>query len=85
MLSPLASGSTGSDSGNGDSKSVSKASNAAGSDHDGSSDSNHQIIKESWGDRPNFQASQGLSMVPGEIEEGNRILDGFREADSKIG
>lgn len=45
--------------------------------------SNYQIIKEGWGDRPTFQASYGLPMDPDGIEEGNKILDGFREADSK--
>lgn len=74
---------SGSGSGTGDSKSSSSGSATAGSDQGGSSNSNSQIIKESWGDRPNFQASHGLSMDPEGIEEGNKILDSFREADSK--
>ncbi|OBT43010.1 hypothetical protein VE00_07355 [Pseudogymnoascus sp. WSF 3629] len=40
---------------------------------------NYRIVKDGWGDRPNFQHSFGLPMTPGGIEEGNRILDGFRE------
>lgn len=74
---------SGSGSGTGDSKSSSSGSATAGSDQGGSSNSNYQIIKDSWGDRPNFQASHGLSMDPEGIEEGNKILDSFREADSK--
>ncbi|OBT63286.1 hypothetical protein VE03_07955 [Pseudogymnoascus sp. 23342-1-I1] len=40
---------------------------------------NYRIVKDGWGDRPNFQLSFGLRMTPEDIEEGNRILDGFRE------
>lgn len=69
----------------GGSKPSSSGSVGGGSGKGGSSSSNHQIIKQSWGNRPNFQASYGLSMDPGGIEEGNKILDGFREADSKKG
>ncbi|KFY09664.1 hypothetical protein V492_05400 [Pseudogymnoascus sp. VKM F-4246] len=40
---------------------------------------NYRIVKDGWGDRPNFQHSFGLRMTPEGIEEGNRILDAFRE------
>ncbi|PSR81706.1 hypothetical protein BD289DRAFT_372325 [Coniella lustricola] len=42
---------------------------------------NYRMIKDGWGNRPNFQASYGLGMDPEGIEEGNRILESFREAD----
>lgn len=35
----------------------------------------YSIIKEGWGDRPNFQYSYGLKMGPDDIEEGNAILE----------
>lgn len=72
-------------SGFGDSKTSSSGSTATGPDQSDSSSSNYQIIKQSWGDRPNFQASHGLSMDPEGIKEGNKILESFREADSKKG
>ncbi|KAG7096001.1 hypothetical protein E1B28_006683 [Marasmius oreades] len=37
----------------------------------------YQIIKDGWGNRPNFQYSYGLKMTPEDIEEGNLILDEF--------
>lgn len=44
--------------------------------------SNYQMIKEGgWGDRPSFQYSFGLKMTPEDIEEGNQILESFRQAD----
>ncbi|KAF2146075.1 uncharacterized protein K452DRAFT_315333 [Aplosporella prunicola CBS 121167] len=43
--------------------------------------SKYQIVKEGWGNRPNFQASYGLKMTPEDIEEGNRILETFQELD----
>ncbi|KAE9404781.1 hypothetical protein BT96DRAFT_1016126 [Gymnopus androsaceus JB14] len=43
--------------------------------------SKYRIIKDSWGNRPNFQYSHGLKMDV--IEEGNRILDEYiRHHDS---
>lgn len=83
MPSSSAPSNTGSGSGAGASKSSSSGSAAASSDKNDSSSSNSQMVKESWGDRPNFQASYGLSMDPEGIKEGNKILDSFREADSK--
>ncbi|KAJ7929909.1 hypothetical protein B0H13DRAFT_1962449 [Mycena leptocephala] len=38
----------------------------------------NQIIK-SYGGRVNFQHSFGLKMEPGDIEEGNAILDAFEQ------
>lgn len=43
--------------------------------------SNYAMIKEGWGNRVNFQISCGLKMTPGDIEEGNKILESFRQAD----
>jgi hypothetical protein len=40
----------------------------------GKTPTKYSIIKEDWGDRPNFQLCHGLSMSPEDIEEGNRIL-----------
>ncbi|KAI7778742.1 hypothetical protein LA080_001809 [Diaporthe eres] len=85
MPSSSAPSNTGSGSGSGDSKSTSSVPAAAGLDQRASSNSNYQIIKESWGDRPNFQASHGLSMDPEGIKEGNEILESYRQADSKKG
>lgn len=42
---------------------------------------NYKMVKEGWGSRPNFQASYGLPMDPDGIQEGNKILDAFREYD----
>lgn len=84
MSSSSAPSNNGPGTGSGGSKSSSDSS-GAGSGQDGSSGSNFQIVKESWGDRPNFQASHGLSMDLEGIKEGNRVLDSFREADSKKG
>ncbi|KAF8427693.1 hypothetical protein EV426DRAFT_699759 [Tirmania nivea] len=44
--------------------------------------SQNQIIK-SYGGRVNFQASFGLKMTPEDIEEGNRILEGFLQHDKE--
>ncbi|KAJ8083404.1 hypothetical protein PM082_009276 [Marasmius tenuissimus] len=41
----------------------------------------NQIIQEGWGSRANFQASYGLKMTPGDIEEGNLILEAFEEQE----
>lgn len=43
--------------------------------------SNSAMVKEGWGGRSTFQRSYGLDMTPEGIEEGNRLLDGFRQAD----
>jgi len=43
-------------------------------------ESKSQIIR-AYGGRPNFQHSMGLKMTPDDIEEGNRILEAFMEAD----
>ncbi|KAK7061840.1 hypothetical protein R3P38DRAFT_2831854 [Favolaschia claudopus] len=44
--------------------------------------SRNQIIK-SYGGRPNFQYSFGLKMEPGDIEEGNAILDAFEQQEKE--
>lgn len=41
----------------------------------------YQTAKEGWGDRKNFQGSYGLGMDPDSFEEGNAILDAFREGE----
>lgn len=43
--------------------------------------SKYRIVKDGWGSRSNFQASYLLGMDPEGLEEGNRILDAFIEAD----
>lgn len=43
--------------------------------------SKYAMVKEGWGTRTNFQYSYGLDMTPEGIEEGNKILECFREAD----
>jgi hypothetical protein len=42
-------------------------------------DTRYKIVKDGWGNRPNFQASYGLTMSPEDIEEGNKILEGMQE------
>ncbi|PWW77882.1 hypothetical protein C7212DRAFT_77912, partial [Tuber magnatum] len=44
-------------------------------------DSKYKIIKDSWGSRSNFQASYGLGTTPGDLEEGDRILEAFQKYD----
>ena len=44
--------------------------------------SKYRFIKDGWGNRVNFQASFGLKMTPEDIDEGNRILEAFRQPDS---
>ncbi|KAF5372581.1 hypothetical protein D9758_005149 [Tetrapyrgos nigripes] len=43
----------------------------------------YQIIKDSWGNRLNFQLSYGLKMTPEDIEEGNAILDALEEQEKE--
>lgn len=45
--------------------------------------SNFQMTKEGWGGRVSFQTSMGLKMTPDDIEEGNQILDAFRNIDAE--
>lgn len=40
-------------------------------------------VTQSWGSRPNFQASYGLDMTPSGIQEGNKILDAMGKADQR--
>ncbi|KAL7276506.1 hypothetical protein RUND412_000497 [Rhizina undulata] len=46
------------------------------------SSSKYKLVKEGWGNRPNFQASYGLNMSPDDIEEGNAILEAMLAADA---
>ncbi|KAK8160816.1 hypothetical protein BKA80DRAFT_276048 [Phyllosticta citrichinensis] len=39
----------------------------------------YAFIKEGWGSRKEFQLSYGLKMTPEDLEEGNRILEGFEK------
>lgn len=48
-----------------------------------SNQSNYQMAKEGWGDRVSFQTSMGLKMTPDDIDEGNEILDAYRDADAE--
>lgn len=50
-----------------------------GASSDSPPPTNYRIVKDGWGDRPNFQLSFGLRMTPEGIEKGNHILDAFRE------
>ncbi|VUC25847.1 unnamed protein product [Clonostachys rosea] len=45
----------------------------------------YRVVKDGWGDRPNFQHSHGLKMDPEGIEEGNLILDAYINADKGAG
>jgi hypothetical protein len=45
-------------------------------------DSKYKIIKDGWGNRPNFQASHGLGMTPEDLEEGEAILDELQKASA---
>ncbi|KAL0572733.1 hypothetical protein V5O48_009233 [Marasmius crinis-equi] len=45
------------------------------------SKSRNQTANEGWGSRSNFQYSHGLKMTPDDIDEGNEILDQYREYD----
>ncbi|PGH10792.1 hypothetical protein AJ79_05265 [Helicocarpus griseus UAMH5409] len=47
--------------------------------------SNYQFVKQGWGSRPNFQYSFGLKMDPDGIEEGNAIIEAFRQQDAQEG
>lgn len=58
---------------------------SAGGGSSSSGNTNYGMIKDGWGNRPNFQASYGLPMSPEGIEQGNQILDAFREADRQSG
>jgi len=44
--------------------------------------SKHKIVKDGWGSRSNFQASHGLGTTPGDLEEGNKILEEIQRHDT---
>jgi len=44
--------------------------------------SKYKIVKDGWGDRTNFQASYGLGTKPGDLEEGNEILELMQTQDA---
>lgn len=59
-------------------------SSTTGGGSGGGEKSDYTMIKEGgWSSRSNFQASYGLSMTPDGIEEGNEILQSFRDADAE--
>ena len=45
-------------------------------------DSKYKIVKDGWGNRTNFQASYGLRTTPGDLEEGDGILELMQENDA---
>jgi len=45
-------------------------------------DSKYKIVKDGWGNRTNFQASYGLRTMPGDLEEGDGILELMQENDA---
>jgi hypothetical protein len=46
-------------------------------------DSKNKIVNDGWGSRTKFQASYGLNMSAGDLEEGNRILGAMQQADEE--
>ncbi|ROV91237.1 hypothetical protein VPNG_09695 [Cytospora leucostoma] len=71
------------DGSNGKSSSSSSAGRRTDTASQEGGQSNYRMVKDGWGDRVNFQASMGLGMTPEDIDEGNQILDAFRDADAE--